>query len=613
MMSPRILIVAACTTLFALSLGAGCADILGMKDRPYEAPGQPADASVADSSQGGSGGALPDGAGGSLPDGATADGGACAATQKRCGGVCVEVSDPAYGCQKLSCSPACGGDPHGVYVCGGDGGACTKNGCETGYKECDGLCMPKDAAHGCGAAACTKCPDTNSTASCDAGGACALTCDASYKLCGGACVAVNDPGFGCTQSACSPACVVPDAGTVLCSGGSCQLGACGADTKNCGGSCVPTDEGHGCASASSCAACAANETCVSGSCQCVADPKATTCLGRECGTFKNNCGTDVDCGSCSSPETCNGGGTPNQCGCTATSPCTGSNCDTVTDTCNVGVTCACASGTAVCKTGACCEPTVDPCSGNKCGTVPDGCGGTVVCTAQATRTCSVTFNVTGICQAGTESCVSNAWDGNCVGQVAPQARQCNSSADNDCDGTIDSAETQCNSGTSQCSGTTPQTCTSCQWTDGAPCSGSTPLCNAGACVTNVLLSTTPTGTQTLAYQASVFVALGGASGSFTDFATSGAHTATVSLAFDWGQSGGGCEVALQIETVVDGTVVAGSMQEYTTTGAGTYSANTGSLAAGGHSVALEISSRAVGCPQDLQITPSSYGVKQDQQ
>ncbi|WP_407755796.1 hypothetical protein [Archangium sp.] len=54
----------------------------------------------------------------------------------------------------------------------------------------------------------------------------------------------------------------------------------------------------------------------------------------------NGCAEPLDCGTCTAPQTCGGGGTPNVCGCTPT-------------------TCAA--------------------SGASCGVIPDGCGGTIDC------------------------------------------------------------------------------------------------------------------------------------------------------------------------------------------------------------------------------------------
>lgn len=62
-------------------------------------------------------------------------------------------------------------------------------------------------------------------------------------------------------------------------------------------------------------------------------------------------GQCLQCGFCSSPDTCGGGGTPNVCGCTAQTACNPGQCGTVSDTCG---------GTLECG---------DPCI------APDTCGG----------------------------------------------------------------------------------------------------------------------------------------------------------------------------------------------------------------------------------------------
>src|SRR5262245_45075552 len=44
----------------------------------------------------------------------------------------------------------------------------------------------------------------------------------------------------------------------------------------------------------------------------------TTCaaVGANCGMIADGCGGALDCGTCTLPETCGGGGTPNVCGTT---------------------------------------------------------------------------------------------------------------------------------------------------------------------------------------------------------------------------------------------------------------------------------------------------------
>jgi hypothetical protein len=316
--------------------------------------------------------------------------GACGPGQKNCGGVCVAVDDAKYGCGAATCTSCDPGGTHQKYTC--SSGSCVAGGCDDGYKSCGGACVPADAAHGCGATKCDPCPAANGTASCEAG-ACKLTCNSGYKMCGGVCVNVGDPTYGCTPTSCdNSAC--PKTGTVVCSGGACVLGSCGAGTKACGMACVPTDTNHGCGDTARCSACAAGESCVGGPptvCSCVDEAKSVTCSGANCGTRTNNCGHSVDCGSCSPPNTCGGGGAANKCGCTPSgSPCDGVNCGNLTDSCGNSVMCGC-TGVNTCggggTSGKCgCTPS-NPCAGGNCGTFPDGCGGSVTCNCSGVNTC----------------------------------------------------------------------------------------------------------------------------------------------------------------------------------------------------------------------------------
>jgi hypothetical protein len=317
----------------------------------------------------------------------------CGTGQKNCGGACVGIDDPAYGCGVASCSP-CATFANATYACAA--GACAATGCQKGFKSCGGVCVAADAAHGCSATACDACPAVGGTASCDAAGACKLTCDPGYKLCGGKCVSIGDPTYGCGATTCdNSSCPTPGTGgTVVCSGSSCILGSCGPGTKACGGACVPTDVAHGCGDVSRCTACANGQSCVGGpptTCQCVPEPTTTTCAGVECGTKINNCGQTVDCGGlCGKPQTCGGGGVPNQCGCTPTNPCDGVSCGTLTNNCALQVSCGC-TGFNTCggggTAGKCGCISTNPCNGTVCGSVVDSCGKVVTCSCTAPNTC----------------------------------------------------------------------------------------------------------------------------------------------------------------------------------------------------------------------------------
>ena len=75
----------------------------------------------------------------------------------------------------------------------------------------------------------------------------------------------------------------------------------------------------------------------------------TACTGLACGPATNNCGQTITCGSCTTPETCGGGGMAGVCGCTPESDaeaCGGAPCGHVTNNCGQIVDCggSCGSG-----------------------------------------------------------------------------------------------------------------------------------------------------------------------------------------------------------------------------------------------------------------------------
>lgn len=76
-------------------------------------------------------------------------------------------------------------------------------------------------------------------------------------------------------------------------------------------------------------------------------PQSCGSRGANCGQVPDECGITLQCGTCSEPETCGGGGRPNVCGCTRTS---------------------------------CLAEGIDE------GSIPDGCGGTLDCDPPPTLT-----------------------------------------------------------------------------------------------------------------------------------------------------------------------------------------------------------------------------------
>lgn len=218
---------------------------------------------------GGSGGAVAGGSSGSVSGGSagasvssagengggSAGGGSageqgCNAEQKACGGECVALDDPAYGCTPSSCdASSCPVAGEGTLAC--EAGACVVGSCGAGSKKCDGKC-----------------------------------------------VALDDPTYGCSETSCD-ASACPDAagGTVICNQGACEIGTCTADTKACDGKCVPKDRNNGCNDPTSCQPCTDTESCgtENAACECYAtDP----CQVLHCGEATDRCGKKWQCGEC---------------------------------------------------------------------------------------------------------------------------------------------------------------------------------------------------------------------------------------------------------------------------------------------------------------------------
>ncbi|HEY7954032.1 MAG TPA: hypothetical protein VII38_02030, partial [Polyangia bacterium] len=264
----------------------------------------------------------------------------------------------------------CGGTQNcgscsGGQVCGGGGtpgvcaGGCTTKTCTQlgfncgtqtdgcgGMQTC-GTCAPPQSCGGGGAPGVCG------------GGACVpLTCAQQGIACGPA-------GDGCGGTAlpnpCGT-CVAPQ----TCGGGGIP--------GQCGGGCTPLDctqlglncgaAGDGCGGliAGGCGTCPAGTTCGGGGMagQCGAPPdggamcKPLTCVaqGLSCGSAGDGCGNLLDCGTCTPPQTCGGGGVPGKCG--------APNCTPTT----------CAKANA------------------NCGIIGDGCGGTLNCgTCTPPQTC----------------------------------------------------------------------------------------------------------------------------------------------------------------------------------------------------------------------------------
>jgi hypothetical protein len=255
-------------------------------------------------------------------------------------------------------------------TCGGGG---TPN-------QCGGGCTPITCAQqglSCGAAGdgcggVLQCGTCVAPQTCGGGGTpgqCgAPTC--TPRTCASQGIQCGPAGDGCGNLLQCGACVSP----LSCGGGG-QPGICGAnDAGKCaviscatqGISCGPA--GDGCGGLLQCGTCTPPQTCggggqpgVCGAPTCT--PRTCAQANASCGPIADGCGGVVDCGVCVAPQTCGGGGTPNQCGAPNCTPRTcaqaGANCGPVADGCGAIINC-----------GECTAP--QTCGGTG---VPSVCGG----------------------------------------------------------------------------------------------------------------------------------------------------------------------------------------------------------------------------------------------
>jgi N-acetylneuraminic acid mutarotase len=182
-------------------------------------------------------------------------------------------------------------------------------------------------------------------------------------------------------------CVTPD--TVP----ACVPTTCAALGLNCG------QAGDGCGGTLSCGSCTAPQVCGWGTtpnvCTTPVACVPTTCsaLGLSCGPAGNGCGGSLNCGSCTSPQVCGGGG-PGKCG-ILTSACVpttcaalGLSCGPAGDGCGNSLNCGSCTSPQTCggggQRGTCgsppaCVPKTCASLGLSCGPAGDGCGGSLNC------------------------------------------------------------------------------------------------------------------------------------------------------------------------------------------------------------------------------------------
>ncbi len=406
---------------------------------------------------------------------------ACAAGTKRCGGSCVGVDDPAFGCVDTTCSPC--SIAGGTATCAA--GACTLTGCAPGFGDCNGVAADGcevdllDDPANCGACG-NACLVANATASCDAGLCAVAACDAGFDDCD------SDPLTGCESDTtkdpqncgtCSMACVPGGGATPACRAGACGSMLCPIGLADC-----DDDFTNGCetnlgSSAANCGYCGrscdlpnATATCNGGVC------RVATCDAgfEDCdGNPANGCEADVStnalhCGACG--RACvTGDNTSARCAagtcfalCNAgvgdcvhpPSPAPDDGCETPTasDVSNCGAcgnACVTPTGTPACNAGVCAIGDCPGGTGDCDGQIANGCETNLATTADhcgaCGRACSNTNVVVRTCLAA--ACVSACASGfgNCTQPAAP-------AADDGCERDVSSDVQNCGACGRVCSG-----------------------------------------------------------------------------------------------------------------------------------------------------------------
>jgi hypothetical protein len=306
------------------------------------------------------------------------DGGAC--IPRTCASAGANSGPVADGCGALlscgTCSAPeiCGGGGT-ASVCGNSVGGCTPLTCAKAGANCGPI------GDGCGGTLdCGTCP--------------------SDQSCGGA----------GTPSVCGVKFIAPDGG-VADAANTCKPRTCADAGANCG------PIGDGCGGSLNCGSCAAPFICGGAGTPSVCGnpyvgdgglactPRTCADVGANCGPVGDGCGGLLDCGACSAPYICGGGGTPSVCGnpyvgdggaaCTPrTCADIGANCGSVGDGCGALLDCGTCSAPFICggggtasrcgnpyanDAGVVCTPKTCASAGANCGLIGDGCGGSLDC------------------------------------------------------------------------------------------------------------------------------------------------------------------------------------------------------------------------------------------
>ena len=237
----------------------------------------------------------------------------------------------------------------------------------------------------------------------------------------------------------------PDSGPV----GSCVPRSCAQAGVDCG------PIGDGCGGVLQCGSCKAPQSCggggkasiCGGASACV--PKTCASLNVNCGPIGDGCGGAVaSCGACTSPQICGGGGKPSQCGggnsgadggvCVPSATCPAGACGPIANGCGGLIQCGgctapqiCGGGGVASKCGGSngCVPKM-VCPVGSCGPIADGCGGLIAA-------CNNACTAPKICGgAGVASqCGASSDAGVCTGLCLSQV-QCDGGGTTSLSGTV---------------------------------------------------------------------------------------------------------------------------------------------------------------------------------
>ncbi len=294
----------------------------------------------------------------------------CGPGKKQCGGQCVLLDDPMFGCSAASCAPCA--LPHATAICG-PGGLCAIGVCGAGFENCDGI-----VANGCEALLATDvdncgtcfraCSGTHVLSRECSGGVCASTCELGFANCSRPAAGADD---GCERAVstdnancggCGNDCTMQGSG-LTCGLGGTLPGQCGCNDNM---ACRTGMAGGGCNMATGRCLCGPTSCRPGEACQIAAmGPDVCSCNGgAACGSNQTCCQTPAGCKDLESDS-----GSCGACGraCPNGFFCSAGVCECNADVqCNAGSAGTCSVGQCVCN-GVTCARGQRCLPGGRCG------------------------------------------------------------------------------------------------------------------------------------------------------------------------------------------------------------------------------------------------------